>query len=100
MSTDHLDPADTAPGSQGADPSDLPVFAPVTAPRPGRVRGAFTMTPTPETATAQPTVPVARALPRPFSGALDWALVTALWLVAGPALSGVFESAIDGVTGP
>jgi hypothetical protein len=27
-------------------------------------------------------------------------LVTALWLVAGPALSDVFESAIAGVTGP
>lgn len=27
-------------------------------------------------------------------------LVTALWLVAGPALSNVFETAIDGVTGP
>lgn len=27
-------------------------------------------------------------------------LVTALWLVAGPALSKVFSSAIAGVTGP
>ncbi|WP_426596040.1 hypothetical protein ACPPVS_04780 [Cellulomonas sp. McL0617] len=27
-------------------------------------------------------------------------LVTALWLIAGPALAGVFQSAIDGVTGP
>ncbi|WP_051640328.1 hypothetical protein [Cellulomonas sp. URHE0023] len=27
-------------------------------------------------------------------------LVTALWLVAGPTLSDVFESAISGVTGP
>ena len=27
-------------------------------------------------------------------------LVTALWLVAGPALSNVFESAIADVTGP
>ena len=27
-------------------------------------------------------------------------LVTALWLVAGPALANVFESAIAGVSGP
>ena len=27
-------------------------------------------------------------------------LVTALWLIAGPALAGVFSDAIDGVTGP
>ena len=27
-------------------------------------------------------------------------LVTALWLIAGPALADVFSNAIDGVTGP
>ena len=76
MSTDHLDPADTAPRLAGSRTrATCRSSPPGHRQRPGRVRGAFTMTPTPEPATAHPAVPVARALPRPFSGDLDWALV-------------------------
>ena len=77
------------------DPSDLPLFAPVPTPRPGRVRGSFTMTPTAPTSTAStPTVPpgavaglVSRPMPRPFAGDLDWPLVAALRQRASDRLS-------------
>jgi pilus assembly protein CpaF len=91
MSTDELATA-AAP-----DPSDLPLFAPVPVPRPGRVRSSFTMTPTaptPNIPTPTPSVPitavagpVARPMPRPFAGDLDWPLVAALRQQASDRLS-------------
>ena len=92
MTTDRIDT------TAGGDPSDLPLFATVPAQRPGRVRGSFSMTPTPT-----PTVSthlgndavvagaelVSRPLPRPFAGELDWPLVAALRQRASDRLSAV-----------
>ena len=55
--------------------------------RPGRVRGAFTMTPVADRANRTPAVPVARAAPRPFTGDLDWGLVAAFRQQASDRLS-------------
>ena len=94
MSADRID---TTPGP---DPSDLPLFATLPAQRPGRVRGSFSMNPTPTPIVAA-TAPhgnghghgnghaglVARPLPRPFAGELDWPLVAALRQQASDRLS-------------
>ena len=92
MTTERID---TTPGP---DPSDLPLFATPPAQRPGRVRGSFSMNPTP-TPVAAATAPngnghvnghaglVARPLPRPFAGELDWPLVAAMRQQASDRLS-------------
>ena len=74
----------------GADPSSLPLFAPPVLPRPGRVRGAFTMTPStpppggaPDVAARVVVLPVSR----PYAGELDWGLVAALRGQASDRLS-------------
>ena len=74
----------------GADPSSLPLFAPPEVPRPGRVRGAFTMTPsTPPPGGAPDVAAPVVALPvsRPYAGELDWGLVAALRGQASDRLS-------------
>ena len=77
MSTNHT------PGRP--DPAALPLFAPPPVQRPGRVRGAFTMTPAPA-GLHEPVVPP-RVLPRPYAGDLDWGLVAAFRQQASDRLS-------------
>jgi len=94
MSTDRFDT------TAGPDPSDLPLFATLPVQRPGRVRGSFSMNPTPPSVVAATTPNghgngnvnghaglVARPLPRPFAGELDWPLVAALRQQASDRLS-------------
>ena len=79
------------------DPSSLPLFAPPPRPRPGRVRGSFSMAPhegevgvAPPTAARPVDAPV-DVLPRihPQGGVLDWELVTAFRQQASDRLSAV-----------
>ena len=67
------------------DPAALPLFAPPPAPRPGRVRGGFTMTPPTPGHHAPAVLP--RVLPRLHAGDLDWALVAAFRQQASDRLS-------------
>jgi pilus assembly protein CpaF len=91
MSTDRIDT------TAGPDPSDLPLFATLPAQRPGRVRGSFSMNPAPPRSWPRSAQRhghvnghaglVARPLPRPFAGELDWPLVAALRQQASDRLS-------------
>ena len=83
------------PRRDSSDPTSLPLFAAQPQPRPGRVRGSFSMAPGDGEARSAPrhVAPAgddpAHALPRihPYGGDLDWELVTAFRQQASDRLS-------------